>query len=198
MTPPTSNPSWPAYYQKVGQRPPRDLFLKALERFPKPMLAVDLGCGAGVETRELLKRGWQVVAVDQEAAAFEYLLGRVPPEQRAHLTMQCESFSTMTLPKADFLWAGLSLPFCPPEQFAQLWEKITESVRSGGYFAGDLFGVRHAWRENKELTFVTLEEVRVFLKAFEIEHLVEVEEERSTAFEGMQHWHGFDVIARKV
>jgi tellurite methyltransferase len=102
--------------------------LQALERFSSPGLAIDLGCGAGVETRELLRRGWQVVAIDREVAAFEYLLQRVPPEQRPHLTPQCKSFSTMTLPKADFLWAGLSLPFCPPEQFAKLWEKITEAV----------------------------------------------------------------------
>ncbi len=189
---------WPEYYQKVGQRSPRKLFLRVLERFPSPRFAIDLGCGAGVETRELLKRGWQVVAVDQEAAAFEYLLGCVPPEQRTRLTTQCKSFSTMTLPQANFLWAGLSLPFCPPEQFPQLWEKITEALQSGGCFAGDLFGVRHAWRENEEMTFLTLEEVRALLEAFEIEHLVEVEEERSTTFQGIQHWHGFDVIARRV
>jgi tellurite methyltransferase len=189
---------WSEYYQKVGQRVPRTLFLQALEYFPSPGLAVDLACGAGVETRELLRRGWQVVAIDQEAAAFEYLLGQVPPEQRTRLSTQCESFSTMTLPSVDFIWAGLSLPFCHPEQFPGLWEKITEALQPGGHFAGDLFGVRHAWRENKEMTFVTLEQVRTFLQPFEIEHLAEVEEERPTVFEGMQHWHGFDVIARKV
>jgi tellurite methyltransferase len=196
MPPDKSN--WPDYYQKVGQRSPRDLFLKALARFPSPGLAVDLGCGAGVETRELLRRGWQVVAVDQEAAAFEYLLERVPPEQRPRLTTCCESFSTMTLPKADFLWAGLSLPFCPPEQFPGLWQNLTKALGSGGYVAGDLFGVRHAWREDKELTFVTEEQLRRLLQAYEIEHLVEAEEARPTAFQGMQPWHGFELIARKL
>jgi hypothetical protein len=48
------------------------------------------------------------------------------------------------------------------------------------------------------MTFVTLEQVRVFLQPFEVEVLSEVEEERPTAFQGMQHWHGFDVIARKL
>jgi tellurite methyltransferase len=189
---------WSDYYQKVGQRLPRDLFLQAVNLFPSPGLAVDLGCGAGVEIRELLRRGWQVVAIDQEAAAFEYLTAEVPSEQRAHLTTQCESFSTMTLPTADFIWAGLSLPFCPPEQFPDLWEKITEALRPGGRFAGDLFGVRHAWRENPEMTFVTMEQVRDFLQGFEVEVLTEAEEERPTALQGMQHWHGFDVIARKL
>jgi tellurite methyltransferase len=104
----------------------------------------------------------------------------------------------VTLPRVDFIWAGLSLPFCHPDQFPELWEKITEALRTGGRVAGDLFGVRHAWRENAEMTFVTVEEVRAFLQPFEIEVLTEVEEERSTAFQGMQHWHGFDVIARKL
>jgi hypothetical protein len=50
----------PDYYQKVGQRQPRNLFLQAVNLFSSPGLAVDLGCGASVETRELLGRGWQV------------------------------------------------------------------------------------------------------------------------------------------
>jgi tellurite methyltransferase len=171
--------------------------LRVLERFPSPGLAIGLGCGAGVETRELLRRGWQV-AVDQEAAAFEYLLEQVPPRQRAHLTTCCESFRTVTLTKADFLWAGLSLPFCPPEHFTQLWEKNHGSRAVWRVLCGG-FVWRAARLAGEDRTkFRDLEEVRTFLKGFEIEHLVEVEEERPTAFEGMQGWHEFDVIARKL
>lgn len=193
-----TNPSWREYYQKVAQRPPRQLFIDAVERFPSPGVAIDLGCGGGIETRELLRRGWQVIAVDQEAAALELLDETVPGEDRGRLTPYMATFDALELPSADFIWAGLSLPFCEPPSFPQLWNVIAGSLRIGGRFAGDLFGVRHAWRERDGMTFVTREQVEALLAPFEVERLDEHEEERQTAFQGLQHWHGFDIIARKA
>jgi tellurite methyltransferase len=188
---------WSDYYQKVAQRPVRDLLIQAVERFRSPGVAIDLGCGGGIETRELLRRGWHVVAVDQEAAALDSTFGQVPPEARDRLTTQCTAFSAVLLPAADLIWAGLSLPFCHPEHFPRLWEQISTALRPGGRFAGDLFGVHHAWREDPDMTFVTTEQVQSLLQSLEVEVLSESEEERQTAFRGMQHWHDFAIIARK-
>ena len=160
-------------------------------------MAIDLGCGGGVETRELLRRGWHVIALDQEAAALDSTLGQAPPETRDRLTTQRAAFRSVLLPPADLIWAGLSLPFCHPEDFPRLWEQISTALRGGGRFAGDLFGVQHAWRDDTDKTFVTTEQVQSLLQSFEVELLSESEEERQTAFRGMQHWHGFAIIARK-
>lgn len=191
------NHSWGEYYRKVAQRPPRDLFVMAVERFEHPGRAVDLGCGGGVETRELLRRGWEVVAVDQEAAAFEHLASTIPEEERARLIMQRASFGDLSLPTVDFIWAGLSLPFATPADFPALWQAIRAALPPGGRFAGDLFGTRHAWRDDPELIFHTREEVQALLAGFDVELLAEVEEERQTAFQGRQPWHGFDIIVRR-
>lgn len=193
-----TNPTWREYYQKVAQRPPRRLLIDAVEHFSSPGVAIDLGCGGGIETRELLRRGWQVVAVDQESAALELLEETVAAEDRARLTPYQATFDALKLPTADFVWAGLSLPFCEPRSFTQLWQVIARSLRIGGRFAGDLFGVQHAWRERDEMTFVTREQIEALLAAFDVERLDERAEERPTAFQGMQHWHSFDIIARKV
>lgn len=198
MSTPTSEPSWNDYYQKVAQRPPRDLLIEAAELFPAPGFAIDLGCGSGIETRELLRRGWRVLAIDQEAAAFAHVAAGVPLADRSRLTTQCVSFTDLTLPGADFIWAGLSLPFCPPHAFGRLWEQILAALAPNGRFAGDLFGVRNAWRSNPDLTFVTTEQLHTYLQACAIERLTEREEERTTAFQGMQHWHEFAIIARKL
>ncbi|BAT54920.1 Methyltransferase type 12 [Nostoc sp. NIES-3756] len=68
--------NWSAYYKAVEGRPPRETLLKALARldtFPTdaPRFAVDLGCGDGRDTVELLRRGWRVLGIDgaQEAIA---------------------------------------------------------------------------------------------------------------------------------
>jgi tellurite methyltransferase len=193
-----SEPSWSEYYQKVGQRMPRSLLIQAAECFAAPGLAIDLGCGGGIETCELLRRGWRVVAIDQEPAALEAARERAPAEARDRLATSCAAFAELDLPAADLIWSGLSLPFCHPDHFARLWERIVAALRPGGRFAGDLFATRHAWRERADLTFVDAEQVRAMLQPFEVELLSEVEEERETAFQGRQHWHGFDIIARKI
>lgn len=198
MTSSSDERSWRDYYQKVAQRPVRPLLLQAVERFAQPGLAIDLGCGGGIESQELLRRGWQVVAMDQEAAALEAVVVGLSVAEQARLTVQRASFATLTLPAADFIWAGLSLPFCGPTHFPRLWETVTQALRPGGRFAGDLFGVRHAWRENPDMTFLTRAEVESYLQPFVVELLEEREEERQTAFQGRQHWHGFDIIARKA
>jgi hypothetical protein len=75
---------------------------------------------------------------------------------------------------------------------------IVAALRPGGRLACDLFGVRHAWRDRAGMTFVTREVVMELLQPCEFELLAEVEEERETAFQGRQHWHGLDIIARKI
>jgi tellurite methyltransferase len=60
--PTTSNsqPDWVNYYQAVEGRPPRETLLKALAHFEadspldQTRLAIDLGCGDGRDTVELL------------------------------------------------------------------------------------------------------------------------------------------------
>jgi SAM-dependent methyltransferase len=192
---------WSDYYQATARRPPRELYRLAVDRFDPAKsgarLAVDLGCGAGIETVDLLFRGWKVVALDQEPEAIEQLHRRVPPEHRGRLAARVDSFETLELPPADFVWAGLSLPFCPPAEFPGLWDRIQVALKPGGRFAGDLFGTRHAWASAPELTFLTREQASALCRGLQVEHFVEEEGERQTALQGVQHWHGFAVVARK-
>jgi trans-aconitate methyltransferase len=84
--------NWETYYQAVEGRPPHETLLKALSIFDaeplldRPRFAVDLGCGDGRDTVELLRRGWRVLAIDKEQNAFDRLLDR--PIQRDLLQTQ--------------------------------------------------------------------------------------------------------------
>ena len=194
--------NWGDYYRVTSGRPPRELLRQTLLRFPRsdgsPRLAIDLGCGAGIETMALLEQGWHVLAIDQQQEATAGLVARAGSNFEGRLTTQTASFENVQLPPADLIWAALSLPFCPPEHFPRLWKKITESLRPGGRFAGDFFGVRHVWAGDKSMTFHTAEQVRALCAPLRIEYFIAGEGERMTALHGMQPWHAYSVVAKKL
>ena len=108
------------------------------------------------------------------------------------------TFEEMKLPPADLIWSGLSLSFSPPAYFDEVWAKIVGALKPGGRVACDIFGVRHAWSNNADRTFLTADQARESLEGLDVESFVEQDEERMTAFQGLQHWHAFKIIARKA
>ncbi|KAM3094992.1 class I SAM-dependent methyltransferase [Phormidesmis sp. 146-12] len=200
---PANNPDWTLYYQAVEGGSPRETLLKALARFDTerlldcPMLqAVDLGCGDGRDTVELLHRGWQVLAIDAEQAAFDRLLNR--PIQQDHLQTQLMRFEALTLPAAvDLINASFCLPFCPPANFSDLWQTIVTSLKPQGRFCGQLFGDRDSWAVYPHRSHHTRPQVEVLLQPFEIEWFEEEERDGITAIGEEKHWHIFHIVAQK-
>lgn len=195
-----SGQNWVTYYQAVEGRPPRETLLKALDAFsalPHPGFAVDLGCGDGRDTVELLRRGWRVLAIDGEAKAFDRLLAR-PNLQRDLLHTQQMRFEALSLPAAvDLINASFCLPFCPPADFPILWQTIVTALKSGGRFCGQLFGDRDSWTKFPYRTHHTRQQVKALLQSFEIEWLEEEEHPGVTAIGEEKHWHIFHIVARK-
>ena len=65
---------WGRYYEVAKGGAPRETLRLALDLFESEggegeRLAVDLGCGEGRDTLELLRRGWRVLAIDDEREA---------------------------------------------------------------------------------------------------------------------------------
>jgi trans-aconitate methyltransferase len=159
-------------------------------------MAVDLGCGDGTETLQLLATGWRVLAVDQETDAIDRLVGRVPPVDRSRLTTKMAGFASVQLPAADLIYSGVSLFFCPPVDFSVAWSRIRTSVRSGGYLGAHFLGERDTWADFPEMTHHDAQSTRDLFAGWDVEEFVEVEHDRP-AVSGPKHWHLFEVIARK-
>lgn len=190
--------TWEDFYNRMQGREPRQLLLDVLEKFPEQasFQAIDLGCGDGTETALLLSHGWHVLAVDGESAAIRHLMEKVPKEGQALLQTQVAKFEDVILPPADLIHASFSLPFCHPDHFATFWDKIVRAVKPGGRFAGQFFGVRDSWANEKGMTFHTEEQVLSMFADFELESFQEIDEDGEAA-SGPKHWHIFAVIARK-
>src|SRR5690348_12406988 len=106
---------WNAYYRAVSGRPPRELLRHALRLFPDTpsgsRLALDIGCGTGNETLELLRQGWRVLAIDEQPSALEALRSAVSPADVGRLQIHMGSVTDLQMPEVDLVWAGRSLPF---------------------------------------------------------------------------------------
>jgi SAM-dependent methyltransferase len=194
-----SSGDWTGYYDGQGDREPRDLLLQALRSFDaegRVGMAVDLGAGQGFETAELLRRGWEVLAIDAEEEGIRRLRERIPDEHADRLRTLVSPMQETALPPADLVHASFSLPFCPPEAFPDLWRRIRSALTPGGRFVGELFGDRDSWASDPDMTFHDASAARARFDGLELESFDE-EEEDGEAFDGPKHWHVFHVIARR-
>lgn len=190
---------WSKYYNAVVGRPPRDTLLAALAKFAphKKLFAVDLGCGEGRDTVELLRQDWRVLAIDGNEEAIARMLAR-PDINLELLTTQIMRFEELVLPAAvDSIDASFSLPFCPPEQFPNLWDKIVSSLKSGGRFCGQLFGECDSWAVYTTMNHHTRSQIEALLQPFEVEMLQEESHLGKTAIGEEKYWHIFHIVARK-
>jgi tellurite methyltransferase len=189
---------WGAFYDAVAARPPHETVLEALDRFDREGrrgFAVDLGCGDGRDTVEIVRRGWRVLAIDAQPAAIERLRARPGLEMVETLVAP---FEEARWPDADLVNAGFSLPFSPPSHFDGVWTRIASSILPGGRFSGQLFGDRDEWAGgDREMTFLERREAESLLAGFELERFDEVEEDGRTALGEPKHWHVFHVVAKR-
>lgn len=78
-----------------------------------------------------------------------------------------------------------------------MWARVVSSVRPGGRFSGQLFGIRDGWAANPSLTFHDARQARALFDGLELERFDEEEREGQLVTGEAKHWHVFHVVARK-
>lgn len=219
QTPPSNQPGpafvhaatrdWPAYFAAVRGREPRDTLLGALDAFDAegaldadvPPLAVDVGCGEGRDTAELLRRGWRVLATDAHPDALALTTARndlpADPAPQTHLTTQLTTMERLEPPPCQLVNASFALPFCSPDAFSALWRRITDAIEPGGRFSGQFFGPDDTWAALPDRSHHSRDQVESLLAGFDIERLDEENRPGATHDGQSKHWHVFHVVARK-
>ncbi len=191
---------WPDYYAVTAERPSWITTRTAADAFgpapvDRPWFAVDLGCGAGRDTRELLRRGWRVLATDMTPAGPETLWRLTPGEDRERLESSVCRLADFEIPVCDLVNANLSLPFQPVDEYEATWPRILAAIPLGGRFSGMLFGDRDQSAGEEGMTCPAPAVIRAHLDGFEIEHWDEREEDGQTALGDDHHFHIIEVVA---
>jgi SAM-dependent methyltransferase len=190
----THDPTWSDYYEQNEGREPRELLIDVLGSYDRPGRAIDLGCGAGIDTLAMLSRGWRVFATDAEREAIDRLRARAPGDLAERLETRLSPMEVVELPPADLLFASFSLFFCDPARFPDVWRRIGAALGGGGRFVGELLGDRDTWAPEADMSSFTGSQARALFDGWTIERFDE-EEEDGEACSGPKHWHVFHVVA---
>lgn len=198
---PARKGDWSKFYSITGKHPPSDTLLKALQLFEAEStlsgaLAIDLGCGAGRDTIELLRRHWRVLAVDGNEEAVQVVKRKVGSVDERTIRFKVARFESLDMPRCVLVNAAYSLPFCRPVAFPKVWKRISHALRDGGRFSGQLFGVHDEWATDRDMNFHTQQEVLSLFSHFKMEFFKEVDEDGKTSDGTPKHWHVFHIVAR--
>ena len=192
---PTAMEERKTFAELTRDRSPRPLLVRALTHVAKRDKAVDLGAGALNESRYLLDEGFRhVTAIDHEPPPP--YAAELPKDRFRYVSGDMEDYS---FPDAafDLAIAFFSLPFLHPEVFARVFAEIAQSIKTGGIFAGQLFGERDDWSDNPKMTFHSAETTRELFRDFRLIELAETEEDGKTVRGDDKHWHIFYFLYRK-
>ncbi len=195
-----SDTHWPDYYEVTAERPSWSTTRQAADAFgphsrKAPRFAVDLGCGAGRDSRELLRRGWRVLATDMTPEGIEALRNLTPEADLKRLETHVSDLTEFDIPLCDLVNANLILPFLRADDYAATWERIRAAIPVGGRFAGMLFGDKDQAADDPEATCPSPDVIRGHLDGFVIEHWSEKEEDGMTALGDPHHFHLIEVVA---
>lgn len=188
--------SRPSYYVNTKDSPARELLVEAVGYLKSNQRqALDMGCGAGRDTKFLLEHGFNVTAVDANNGAVDYMLSIKPKDRLNFFQTDFESFEFGSY---DLINASYCLPFLHYEVIGEVFDRIKAAIKPGGLFVGQLFGLSDEFNTPGEtMTFLTVPQVERLLRDMEIIKLQELEYDGQLANGKPKHWHYFDIIARK-
>jgi SAM-dependent methyltransferase len=193
--------TWTVYYDRVGLNPPRPTLLQALASFRSEGqatgTALDLGCGVGRDTLELLRRRWQVTALDGEPEALERLASNAAAAGLPSPRLVLARFEAATVPPVDLVNASFSLFGCPPAAFPGLWRQIRRALRPGGRFAGQLLGPLDSWASRATTTTHTEAELAGLLAGYAVEQLTRETTDSVTPRGEAKRWDIWHVVLRR-
>src|SRR5690242_18599651 len=102
---------WARFYGYTKDSPPWPLLMRAAALAPRAGRALDLGAGAGRDTRYLLEQGFTVTAVDADPHAAAYLA--TLPQDRLRVVQASFADFEFVPASYDLISAQFALPFVP-------------------------------------------------------------------------------------
>ncbi len=137
----------PDYLNQGLDLPGGDELTRALEAFRPAGSVLELACGPGVWTGQLLRHAADVTAVDASAEMLALAAARVDDDRVRFI--QADLFGWVPDRRYDVVFFGFWLSHVPSERFESFWALVADSLKKDGrvFFADD------AYRTPEELIY---------------------------------------------
>ena len=129
----------PDYLGKGLDFPGGDELTEALEAFNPAGSVLELACGPGVWTSQLLRHATDVTAVDASPEMLAIAAARAG-DDRVHF-VQADLFSWLPDRRYDVVFIGFWLSHVPLERFESFWTLVADCLKEDGrvFFADDAY-----------------------------------------------------------
>ena len=189
--------NWEDFYKFTKGRPPWPLLVNAVSLLPHKGRALELGSGAGRDTVYLLEQGFHVTAVDKDPHAIA-ILAELPQHNLRLIQSAFEDFK-FGPEMYDLVSAQFALPFTSNERFDEVFARVKDSLRPGGIFVGQLFGMHDEWNTpGNHMTFLERGQAADLLTGMKVIEFREEDVDGHVANGAPKHWHVFHIIAQRV
>ncbi|WP_263078921.1 methyltransferase domain-containing protein [Endozoicomonas sp. Mp262] len=190
---------WEEYYQKILANPHRiqTEIAEALNSSGN-FKAIDCGCGTGADISFLVEKGYEVSGFDMHQESVKICSDRFHGNPNVDISQS--HFIDFNYFDCGLVLANLSLFFCEPKDFSEVWSKIDDAILPGGVFCGDFMGFRDSWVTDCDTTVcpLTEEQVNGLFSGYKVEQFKENDSQGVTALGVTKHWHIYQVIAKKA
>ena len=122
------------FFENNSKLEPHKILVNFIQNNPSIKTAIDLGCGAGRDTKFLVQNNIIVTAIDR-VDVTKFLYKDLTEEEKARLNFVQAKFSEIDLPKTDLIISYEALPFCDREALVKLLDKINDSLNENGYLS---------------------------------------------------------------
>jgi SAM-dependent methyltransferase len=129
----------PDYLDQGLDLPGGDALTEALTAFQPRGSVLELACGPGVWTGQLLRYAADVTAVDASAEMLAIAAARVSTERVRFI--QADIFAWRPDRRYDVVFFGFWLSHVPAERFASFWSLVADCLKPQGrvFFADDAY-----------------------------------------------------------
>jgi SAM-dependent methyltransferase len=127
------------YLDQVLDLPGADELTEALDAFQPEGSVLELACGPGVWTSQLLRYATDVTAVDASPEMLAIAAARVGRERVRFV--QADLFAWRPDRRYDVVFMGFWLSHVPPERFESFWSVVADCLKPQGrvFFADDAY-----------------------------------------------------------
>ena len=117
-----------SYYEKTKNSNIPENLRMFMNMKVEPGICIDLGCGAGRDSRFLIKNGWKVIAIDKEDTE-KMIRSSLQEEEQNYLEFIKQDFeNNIILQSCNLLVANSSLSFCNRKMKCFMW-MLTHHLR---------------------------------------------------------------------